>query len=201
MYKIILYSAVIVLIFVAIILVNMRYSKVKKLKQTAINQVDLPLFNYIKSLLENYSLTDEETINLFSYESFRDICIYGIKNKVSEKISQEGYDWLKLSEDKLKIITKDDILSLTESALKSEQFDAIMANRFFDIVKDSVNEMEKEENNAIKYNSEFSKDPDGDPELHPRESNIDHSGDDDIDEISLEDLSSTGTIEDVDEDI
>ena len=200
MIKIILYSLAVIVILAALIIVNAKYSALKELKKTTIGQIDVPLYNYIKSSIEDYNLTDEETINLMSYESFRDICIFNIKNKVSNKINKDGYGWLKLSDDKLKVITKDDILSLTESALQSEQFDALMANRFFDIVRDSVRTMELEENNAVKYNSEFSEDPDGDPELHPKEANSDHSGDTDIDEITLEDLSSTGTIEDYEDD-
>lgn len=173
--------------------------------------------NHYKEDLSNYELESNSTLSLYlkdlcdaiyndintayliSYELFKKSITADVYNAANEKFDNEGSSWTNISEALYGKITKEKFANFVLAILNSKEFDDYLSNEYVKIVVANIAEIEKNEDSAIEYNKNFSNDLEGEPILHPKESNSDNTESDDIHETSIEELSSTGTIEDVEE--
>ena len=93
-------------------------------------------------------------------------------------------------------ITKENLAISVRSIMNMPEIDAEISRLFVNAISTNIAEATEHENNAIENNKKYDKAPGNDEELHPRiltPENIE----DDIDELSINALSTTGTVEDI----
>lgn len=79
---------------------------------------------------------------------------------------------------------------------KNKEIDLLIGKIFDDQIEKNISECEYITNEHLEFINQFNENSKSDLELHPKESNIDESETDEIDEISLDKIISTGTTED-----
>lgn len=79
---------------------------------------------------------------------------------------------------------------------KNKDIDLLIGKIFDDQIEKNISECEYITNEHLEFINQFNENSKSDLELHPKESNIDESETDEIDEISLDKIISTGTTED-----
>lgn len=77
-----------------------------------------------------------------------------------------------------------------------KDIDLLIGKIFDDQVEKNISECENITNEHLEFINQFNENSESDLELHPRESNIDESETEEIEEISLDKIISTGTTED-----
>lgn len=131
-----------------------------------------------------------------AYAAFKEYYVWSIHDIMMDQIKQEGINYLKCTRIKLDLsFISDKIYAVLESPIISMK----LSEYFYKDNIYTVEEAERIEQEAIEYNKTFGEEPEGEPELHPKESN---SGDYTRYEDqykSIEELSSTGTVEDLEE--
>lgn len=94
------------------------------------------------------------------------------------------------------VVTKENLAISVRSIMNMPEIDAEISKLFVDAVSTNISEATEHERNAIENNKEYDSAPGNDEELHPRiltPENIEE----DIDELSIDALSTTGTVEDI----
>lgn len=79
---------------------------------------------------------------------------------------------------------------------KDKEIDLLIGKIFDDQIEKNISECEYITNEHLEFINRFNENSKSDLELHPRESNIDESETDEIEEIGLDKIISTGTTED-----
>lgn len=94
------------------------------------------------------------------------------------------------------IATKENLAISVRSIMNMPEIDAEISRLFVDAVSTNIAEAAEHERNAIENNKEYDSAPGNDEELHPRilTPEIVTEG---IDELSIDALSTTGTVEDI----
>lgn len=87
-------------------------------------------------------------------------------------------------------------LSVFEEAIDSLEIENEFLRIFYTRFEEGIKEAEKIEKDAIEYHKTFGNEPSGDPKLHPKDVEDNSDADSDIiEDMSLEDLIPSGTIE------
>lgn len=197
--------AVIVSVFVLLLLKILVIDKLRKRDNEAYNDLvisnlsrkDSELYKFVEQNLKK--ILDENVIQAPSeYEMFK----FRIALELADLVNQEsdnknGYKWLNSSvEDK---IDQYNIAEAIVTIIDSEDIDSMVAKIFNEQIESGIEEAKNNENIAVEANKKFDSAPGKDEELHPR---VPQPGDDseiEIEEKSIEELSSMGTVESVDD--
>ena len=106
-----------------------------------------------------------------------------------------SYSWLN-TESEL-VTTKESLAALIESIINMPEIDAEISKHFVEAISSNIAEANEHENNAIENNKKYDKAPGNDEELHPRIPMPEDHMEEEINEISIDALSTTGTVEDI----
>jgi len=137
-----------------------------------------------------------DSINIVNYDSFREYWISQRYMEYSVQTTENGLKSLMLDN---KDLTKEQVLSQIRICLESKLTDIKLSEAFTNLIVALYEESEKIERDEAQYHSSFGKEDDSDPELHPIEPKTGESEEDDITERTVDDLLSTGTVEDVED--
>lgn len=113
-----------------------------------------------------------------------------------EELKKNGTEWLN-TESEL-VTTKESLAALIESIMNMPEIDAEISKHFVEAISNNIAEANEHENNAIENNKEYDKAPGNDEELHPRIPMPEDHTEEEINEISIDVLSTTGTVENID---
>lgn len=161
------------------------------------------LYKFVKDYVHLYV-----NISLFyggsDYNYFKANMVESLIYALDEELKKNGteiyqlylhsYSWLN-TESEL-VTTKESLAALIESIMNMPEIDAEISKHFVEAISSNIAEANEHENNAIEDNKKYDSAPGNDEELHPRiltPENIE----DDIDELSIDALSTTGTVEDI----
>lgn len=95
------------------------------------------------------------------------------------------------------IATKENLAISVRSIMNMPEIDAEISRLFVDAISTNIAEATEHERNAIESNKEYDNAPGNDEELHPRILTPEIIVED-TDELSIDALSTTGTVEDID---
>ena len=112
-----------------------------------------------------------------------------------EELKKNGTEWLN-TESEL-VTTKESLAALIESIMNMPEIDAEISKHFVEAISSNIAEANEHENNAIENNKKYDKAPGNDEELHPRIPMPEDHMEEEINEISIDALSTTGTVEDI----
>lgn len=159
--------------------------------------VDKSIEKFIWNCIDNEDIGKYiDAITILNYESFKEYWISQKYMEISNKIGKDGLNWLSLTNDNL---TKEQVLSQIRIALEGKMSDIKLSKAYTDYIVSAYEESKKIEADEVKYHSSFGAEDSSDPELHPVEAKTGASEDEEIVEKSVEDLLSTGTVEDVED--
>ena len=152
------------------------------------------LYKFVKDYVHLYV-----NISLFyggsDYNYFKTNMVESLIYALDEELKKNGTEWLN-TESEL-VTTKESLAALIESIMNMPDIDSEIARLFVDKITANISEAESHEKNALEMNKEFDEAPGRDEELHPRIPTPGEDSEDDSDEMSIEALASTGTVEDV----
>lgn len=131
------------------------------------------------------------------YDTFKDLIVKFMIDAVSDKIKKDGLGWI-CDKDVKHMLTKDNINESIQTILTRYDIKSYVTKLFIQRMMKSIAEAEEYEKKAVENNKEFDKAPGRDEELHPRIPNPGEDRDEEISEMSIEALTSTGTVENVD---
>jgi len=132
--------------------------------------------NYIRLLYSKEFEDSLKDIPMMSYELFRERCLESLLSIIN-----------KYKNSKVKI-----------ESLKSDlEIDNELKTIFIREINKTMKAAEDIESEAVAYHKTFGEEPDSDPELHPKEPNSNSIVDQENEYKSLEELRSTGTVEDI----
>ena len=94
-------------------------------------------------------------------------------------------------------ITKENLDISVRSIMNMPEIDAEISRLFVNAISTNIAEATEHERNAIENNKEYDKAPGNDEELHPRIPMLEDHMEEEINEISIDALSTTGTVEDI----
>ena len=94
-------------------------------------------------------------------------------------------------------ITKENLAISVRSIMDMPEIDAEISRLFVNAISSNIAEANEHENNAIENNKKYDKAPGNDEELHPRIPMPEDHMEEEINEISIDALSTTGTVEDI----
>ena len=94
-------------------------------------------------------------------------------------------------------ITKENLDISVRSIMNMPEIDAEISRLFVNAISTNIAEATEHERNAIENNKEYDKAPGNDEELHPRIPMPEDHMEEEINEISIDALSTTGTVEDI----
>jgi hypothetical protein len=145
-------------------------------------------------LLNILDLITEDTFkdqlsNMLTKDLFIESCKETLLDIINKKINNNEYHYLNLSSKKIK--------SLSEEIINnSKEVNETLEELFINQINRNVSDAIEEDRKHIEYLKTFGEDPTTDPELHPKD-NVDNIEEDDIIDISVEDIEDTGTVEDI----
>ena len=129
------------------------------------------------------------------YNFFKDNMAETIIAILDHDIQEHGAGWMNTEVDP--IITQENLAIAVRSIMNMPEIDSEIARLFVDKITANISEAESHEKNALEMNKEFNEAPGRDEELHPRIPTPGEDSEDNSDEMSIEALASTGTVEDV----
>lgn len=129
------------------------------------------------------------------YNFFKDNMAETIIAILDHDIQEHGAGWMHTEVEP--IITQENLAIAVRSIMNMPEIDSEIARLFVDKITANISEAESHEKNALEMNKEFDEAPGRDEELHPRIPTPGEDSEDDSDEMSIEALASTGTVEDV----
>lgn len=145
---------------------------------------------------------DLSIANMLQFTYFREYCGATLYSLFMNKIKKEGIDWLKIP-DTIKIKRNELENNISNIALEFANSDNIIDNNvaiiYANYISTNINDLEKLEKEAIRFNESFGDNMEGDPELHPKESETDQYTDEQYHETDVDTLTSTGTVEYLDD--
>lgn len=162
------------------------------------------LYKFVKDYVHLYV-----NISLFyggsDYNYFKANMVESLIYALDEELKKNGteiyqlylhnYSWLN-TESEL-VTTKESLATLIESIMNMPEIDAEISKHFVEAISSNIAEANKHENNAIENNKKYDKAPGNDEELHPRIPMPEDHMEEEINEISIDALSTTGTVEDI----
>lgn len=152
------------------------------------------LYKFIKKCV--HESVDTALINGgHDYNFFKDNMAESIISTLDHDIQEHGAGWMHTEVEP--IITQENLAIAVRSIMNMPEIDSEIARLFVDKITANISEAESHEKNALEMNKEFDKAPGRDEELHPRIPTPGEDSEDDSDEMSIEALSSTGTVEDM----
>ena len=131
----------------------------------------------------------------YDYNFFKDNMAEAIISILDHDIQEHGAGWMHTEVEP--IITQENLAIAVRSIMNMPEIDSEIARLFVDKIIANISEAESHEKNALEMNKEFDEAPGRDEELHPRIPTPGEDSEDDSDEMSIEALASTGTVEDV----
>ena len=131
----------------------------------------------------------------YDYSFFKDNMAKSIFTILDHDIQEHGAGWMHTEVEP--IITQENLAIAVRSIMNMPEIDSEIARLFVDKITANISEAESHEKNALEMNKEFDEAPGRDEELHPRIPTPGEDSEDDSDEMSIEALASTGTVEDV----
>ena len=131
----------------------------------------------------------------YDYSFFKDNMAKSIISILDDDIKEHGAGWMHTEVEP--IITQENLAIAVRSIMNMPEIDSEIARLFVDKITANISEAESHEKNALEMNKEFDEAPGRDEELHPRIPTPGEDSEDDSDEMSIEALASTGTVEDV----
>lgn len=195
------------LISLIILLLSIKFFIINKEKT---NNADIALKNFLESQFSEMrkffihessnknNFDDLSIINMLQFTYFREYCGAKLYSLFMSKIDTEGINWLRIP-DNIKIKNKELRNIISDVALEFANSDSFIDNNiaiiYADYISTNINDLEKLEKEAIDFNKSFGEDPEGEPELHPKDTKLDQYTNDQDSEINIDTLSSTGTVE------
>lgn len=195
------------LIVLIILLLSIKFFIINKEKT---NNADIALKNFLESQFSEMrkffihessnknNFDDLSIINMLQFTYFREYCGAKLYSLFMSKIDTEGINWLRIP-DNIKIKNKELRNIISDVALEFANSDSFIDNNiaiiYADYISTNINDLEKLEKEAIDFNKSFGEDPEGEPELHPKDTKLDQYTNDQDSEINIDTLSSTGTVE------
>lgn len=131
----------------------------------------------------------------YDYNFFKDNMAESIISILDNDIQEHGAGWMHTEVEP--IITQENLAIAVKSIMNMPEIDSEIAKLFVDKITANIFEAESHEKNALEMNKEFDNAPGRDEELHPRIPTPGEYSEDNSDEMSIEALASTGTVEDV----
>ena len=131
----------------------------------------------------------------YDYNFFKDNMAESIFSILDHDIQEHGAGWMHTEVEP--IITQENLAIAVRSIMNMPEIDSEIARLFVDKITANISEAESHEKNALEMNKEFDEAPGRDEELHPRIPTPGEDSEDYSDEMSIEALASTGTVEDV----
>ena len=131
----------------------------------------------------------------YDHSFFKDDMAKSIFSILDHDIQEHGAGWMHTEVEP--IITQENLAIAVRSIMNMPEIDSEIARLFVDKITANISEAESHEKNALEMNKEFDEAPGRDEELHPRIPTPGEDSEDDSDEMSIEALASTGTVEDV----
>ena len=131
----------------------------------------------------------------YDYSFFKDNMAKSIFSILDHDIQEHGAGWMHTEVEP--IITQENLAIAVRSIMNMPEIDSEIARLFVDKITANISEAESHEKNALEMNKEFDEAPGRDEELHPRIPTPGEDSEDNSDEMSMEALASTGTVEDV----
>ena len=152
------------------------------------------LYKFVKDYVHLYV-----NISLFyggsDYNYFKANMVESLIYALDEELKKNGTEWLN-TESEL-VTTKESLAALIESIMNMPEIDAEISKHFVEAISSNIAEANEHENNAIENNKKYDKAPGNDEELHPRIPMPEDHMEEEINEISIDALSTTGTVEDI----
>lgn len=152
------------------------------------------LYKFVKDYVHLYV-----NISLFyggsDYNYFKTNMVESLIYALDEELKKNGTEWLN-TESEL-VTTKESLAALIESIMNMPEIDAEISKHFVEAISSNIAEANEHENNAIENNKKYDKAPGNDEELHPRIPMPEDHMEEEINEISIDTLSTTGTVEDI----
>lgn len=157
--------------------------------------INSALFKQVKAI--TLMCIDDALINGsgFDYNFFKAYLAESVVDEIKYNIEKYGMKWI--CNDFPSITTKDNIDATILAILDMPELDSEIAKIYVDRITSNISDAENHERNAVEMHKEYDQAPGKDEELHPRIPNPEVDGEQYSDEMSIEDLSSTGTVEDV----
>lgn len=153
------------------------------------------LYKFVKDYVHLYV-----NISLFyggsDYNYFKANMVESLIYALDEELKKNGTEWLN-TESEL-VTTKESLAVLIESIMNMPEIDAEISKHFVEAISSNIAEANEHENNAIENNKEYDKAPGNDEELHPRIPMPEDHTEEEINDISIDVLSTTGTVENID---
>lgn len=131
----------------------------------------------------------------YDYSFFKDNMAKSIISILDNDIQEHGAGWMHTEVEP--IITQENLAIAVKSIMNMPEIDSEIARLFVDKITANISEAESHEKNALEMSKEFDEAPGRDEELHPRIPTPGEDSEDNSDEMSIEALASTGTVEDV----
>ena len=131
----------------------------------------------------------------YDYNFFKDNMAESIFSILDHDIQEHGAGWMHTEVEPN--ITQENLAIAVRSIMNMPEIDSEIAKLFVDKITANISEAESHEKNALEMNKEFNEAPGRDEELHPRIPTPGEDSEDDSDEMSIEALASTGTVEDM----
>lgn len=164
-----------------------------KVLETLVNR-NSELYKFIKNRV--HESADTALMNGgYDYNFFKDNMAESIISILDNDIQEHGAGWMHTEVES--IITQENLAIAVRSIMNMPEIDSEIAKLFVDKITANISEAESHEKNALEMNKEFDKAPGRDEELHPRIPTPGEDSEDNSDEMSIEALASTGTVEDV----
>ena len=152
------------------------------------------LYKFVKDYVHLYV-----NISLFyggsDYNYFKTNMVESLIYALDEELKKNGTEWLN-TESEL-VTTKESLAALIESIMNMPEIDAEISKHFVEAISSNIAEANEHENNAIENNKKYDKAPGNDEELHPRIPMPEDHMEEEINEISIDALSTIGTVEDI----
>ena len=152
------------------------------------------LYKFVKDYVHLYV-----NISLFyggsDYNYFKASMVESLIYALDEELKKNGTEWLN-TESEL-VTTKGSLAALIKSIMNMPEIDAEISKHFVEAISSNIAEANEHENNAIENNKKYDKAPGNDEELHPRIPMPEDHMEEEINEISIDALSTTGTVEDI----
>ena len=130
------------------------------------------------------------------FEVFKEYYIDSIFNEILKNVEEKGLEEY-LNCNKHLTIDKNKFSKLLMNELTNQTTTNFFHQCYANWIKNNIEEAERLENDAIKYHNSFGEEPDGDPILHPKILESDTTEKTKNEDIEINDLLNTGTIEDI----
>lgn len=156
------------------------------------------LYKFVKDYVHLYV-----NISLFyggsDYNYFKANMVESLMYALDEELKKNGTEGIAtlLNTESELVTTKESLAALIESIMNMPEIDAEISKHFVEAISSNIAEANEHENNAIENNKKYDKAPGNDEELHPRIPMPEDHMEEEINEISIDALSTTGTVEDI----